>query len=247
MRESENNLPSEWRSTRFWLAIGVTIISILAVTVLATVIIHRGDTESPQNVLNSVLPLLGTWVGTILAYYFSKENFEAATRSVTELAKQVSPQEQLKTISAKTKMLPREKIFFVSFPADQIKLIAALDSLEKAQKGNRIPVLASTYEPKFILHRSLIDKFLSQAARSGKSSTDLEKLTLQDLLNQDTELRRMAESFAVVSEDATLADAMNAMARISDCQDVFVTRAGTKQEEVLGWVTNVIIQENARV
>jgi hypothetical protein len=61
---------------RGWgLAIGVTIISIAAVTLLARIIISRGTDTAAENVLNSVLPLLGTWVGTILAYYFSKENF----------------------------------------------------------------------------------------------------------------------------------------------------------------------------
>src|SRR5271155_1830489 len=83
---------SDWKSTRFWLAIGVTVISVVAVSSLAGLIIHNSKDQqdaarSAQNVLGSVLPLLGTWVGTILAYYFSKENFEAATKSVTEMAK----------------------------------------------------------------------------------------------------------------------------------------------------------------
>jgi hypothetical protein len=50
-----------------------------------------------------------------------------------------------------------------------------------------------------------------------------------------------------VKEDATLADAKDAMDHAQDCQDVFVTKAGTKDEEVLGWITNNIIQDNAKV
>ena len=37
------------------------------------------------------------------------------------------------------------------------------------------------------------------------------------------------------------------MERISGCQDVFVTKGGTESEPVIGWVTNVVIAENAKV
>src|SRR5713226_1358319 len=115
MSDSANGPPNEWKSARFWLAIGVTIVSIIAVAVLAMQVIdHAKDKDiagNAQNVLNSVLPLLGTWVGTILAYYFSKENFEAATKSVTELAKQITPQEKLKAALAKDKMIVPGSMF----------------------------------------------------------------------------------------------------------------------------------------
>src|ERR1700730_8315375 len=109
MRGKRGRMPSlddapvrEWKTPRFLLALLVTGISILAVTVLAAVIIVRKhDADAPQNVMNSVLPLLGTWVGTILAYYFSKENFEAATQSVTALAKQLTPQQKLQSTPAR--------------------------------------------------------------------------------------------------------------------------------------------------
>jgi hypothetical protein len=31
------------------------------------------------------------------------------------------------------------------------------------------------------------------------------------------------------------------------CQDVFVTKAGTRNEPILGWITNAIIEDNAKV
>ncbi len=244
----ENTPVSEWKSTRFWLAVCVTGISVMAVTVLAGLIIRKDNSpQSPQNVLNAVLPLLGTWVGTILAYYFSKENFEAATHSVTELAKQITPQQKLQSLPVKSKMIPKPQMFFQKAPAANLKLTDVLNKLEQEKKGNRVPVLGDKDEPKYIVHRSLIDSYLSSLARSGKSSADIAAQTLQNMLDANAEMKRMAESFAVVKEDATLADAQTAMSNLRDCQDVFVTRLGTKVEEVLGWITNVIIQENAKV
>lgn len=160
---------NEWKSTRSWLAIGVTVISILSVASLAGLIIHySGNKEDAGNrVLGSVLPLLGTWVGTVLAYYFSKENFEAATKGVTELAKQITPQEKLKSTPVDQKMIPRDKMFSKSIPMEKLKLVEILDSLEKEKKGNRIPILGDKGEVQRILHRSIIDKFLSASARRG--------------------------------------------------------------------------------
>lgn len=50
-----------------------------------------------------------------------------------------------------------------------------------------------------------------------------------------------------MKREATLADAKSAMDSLPNCQDVFVTQGGTRNEEVQGWVTNVIIAENATV
>src|SRR5690242_16592162 len=42
--------------------------------------------RTTELIFNALLPLLGTWVGTVLAYYFSKQNFESATNSVQRMA-----------------------------------------------------------------------------------------------------------------------------------------------------------------
>jgi hypothetical protein len=248
MSDSEKGPPSEWKTARFWLAIGVTVVSIIAVAILASRVIDNGKDISgnAQNVLNSVLPLLGTWVGTILAYYFSKENFEAATKSVTELAKQITPQEKLKATLAREKMIPQVDMFSKSLPAENIKLADTLTELEQTKKGSRIPILGDKKEVQYVLHRSLIDKFLANSARSGKTNTEIAALTVADLLKDPT-LKKFAEAVAVIKEDATLADAMSLMNQIENCQDVFVTATGTKNEAIKGWITNVIIQDNAKV
>jgi hypothetical protein len=251
MANDGSGLHGDWGSTRFWLAIGVTVISVIAVAILAGFIIHNSKDKadaaaSAQNVLSSVLPLLGTWVGTILAYYFSKENFEAATKSVTELARQLTPQEKLRSALAKDKMIPRSQMYFKLLPADKLTLVDILRDLEQAKKGNRIPILADKGEATYILHRSIIDKFLADSARSGTSASEIAALTVADLL-RNAKLETIARSFDTIKSDSTLADAMEAMNKVSDCQDVFVTQTGKKDDPVQGWITNVIIQDNAKV
>jgi len=90
---------SDWKSTRFFLAVGLTAVSVCGVIALSWVIIVRnsGEKQISMQVLTTVLPLIGTWVGTVMAYYFSRENFEAASRSAAELARQLTPQEKLRS------------------------------------------------------------------------------------------------------------------------------------------------------
>lgn len=65
---------------------GVAALSIVALAVAANSS-QAALLQTTQMVFASVLPLLGTWVGTVLAFYFSRENFEAANKSVQDLVK----------------------------------------------------------------------------------------------------------------------------------------------------------------
>jgi hypothetical protein len=55
-------------------------LTIMSVTVIA--LAPSADRyDASQLVFGAVLPVLGTWVGTVLAFYFARENFESATES----------------------------------------------------------------------------------------------------------------------------------------------------------------------
>lgn len=231
------------------LALWIVIFSIIAITILAGVSIATSQNVAGEAkaVLATVLPLFGTWVGTVLAYYFSKDNFAAATASVTELVGKVTAEQKLASIPAKDKMIARADMFVKTLPEDKIKLVETLDALEKTKKGSRIPILDDQGHPAYMVHRSMIDRYLADQARKTPPP-DPATLTFKNLLTDDPELGKWAkQSFAVIKEDSTLAEAKSAMERISGCQDVFVTKGGTESEPVIGWVTNVVIAENAKV
>jgi hypothetical protein len=111
------------------------------------------------------------------------------------------------------------------------------------------------------LHRSIIERFITKQAltadEAGKPKLDAAKmanLTLADLMN-DRELGLVVlGSFALVKSEATLADAKHSMDNASaalgskgNCYDIFVTDNGTADETVVGWITNDVINENAKV
>ena len=229
------------------LAIMIILLSLGLLIVMTMYILAKSSDKdvASQTVTTAVLPLLGAWVGAVIAFYFSGKNLETATNSVRTLFGQMTSQEKLKTISVREKMIQRYEMFIVK-ESEAVKSLAdILKALKESDKGLRIPVLDDQGRPKYIIHRSSIDKYLAEryleSVQGGKTSKDL---TLADLINSNPELKT---SFAVVSDKATLADAKDAMDKTNGCQDVFVTKNGTKDEEVVGWITNGTIADNSTV
>jgi len=225
------------------LAFSLLIFSVVGVTALAITIIVKNPTEA-TTVLSAVLPLLGSWVGTVLAFYFSKDNFAAATRSVSEMAQQLTSQQKLAATLARDKMIPRDKMFILQSPETE-KLKKILDDLTQAGKGARIPFLETNDAPRYIIHRSVIDQFLANKAMTG--ATNLADLTLADLLADPDIRKKIEQGFATVKETGTLAEVKAAMDKNPNCQDVFVTKTGAKDEPILGWITNGIVEDSSKV
>lgn len=148
-----------------------------------------------------------------------------------------------RAVPVTSKMIPKGDFLFkdlgqVSPTALKLKdLVAELD----VRKLNRVPLFSGEGHPLYIVHRSMIDKFIVKqvwAAGGGKSANEL---TLADLL-ADAEMKQMFENtFVVVKRQATLAEAKSAMLASPGCSDVFVTTEGGRNEPVQGWLTNVDI------
>jgi hypothetical protein len=243
-----DNAPNPQRENNFrhWLAGTITGISIVGAVALGIAAIRSGPNSTAQTILGTVLPVIGTWVGTVLAYYFAKENIEAATRSFTAIARELTPEEKLRSKPVQQVMILRKDMFVARGPAQNVNLVQTIKALEESKKGVRLPVLDDEDRPLYVVHRSTIDKFLVDKAFSNPTSA-LAILTLADMLAESDLKAALEKSFAVVRLDATLADAKIAMDALAFPQDVFVTQTGSQKEPVLGWITNNIIEDNAKV
>ena len=249
---SNKETGEEKKSLRDWLALGIIAIAGGGVVILAFLMIYlpadpRERKDAAQLVMTGVLPLLGVWVGTILAFYFSKENLQAATESFTKVAGLRPPEEKLKGIPVKTVMIKKDEMTLKTLPADKINLVATLQEIKTTGKGLRLPILDDQNRVVYMVHKSAIDSFIATMATSSPPPK-LEDLTLKDMLDKGGDLKNWLEgSFVFVKESANLDEAKAAMERTKGCQDVFVTAGGTKDEAVLGWITNEIIQKNAKL
>jgi hypothetical protein len=233
---------------RFLLAVVILAASILGVVILAGVVLGRDSTlNTAQYVFGAILPLLGTWVGTVLAYYFARENFESASRSVRDMAKQLTPMEKLRATTIREVMLDIGKTvtFTLDKPEKDVRLKPDLiDGKLEPPKKARLPILDTQGRIKYMAHRSLFDKFLVQQAAKGKKVDDI---TLQDMLADAEYKDVLTGSFRTLPGTSNLVEAKTLMDKITICSDVFATEDGTPNTAVVGWVTNVIIEEQSRV
>ena len=123
-----------------WIS-GFTIVAISGVVILGA----WGQPhfkESSTLVFNALLPLLGTWVGTVLAYYFSRKNFESASQSVERMVSLTTDQ-KLAQIFVEKEMLQPAQITMFRMPAGKGPADVLLKDLRSILRPGitRIPVV----------------------------------------------------------------------------------------------------------
>ena len=218
---------------------------------LAAVLIIADTKEGSKTAFTMLVPLIGTWVGTVLAYYFSGENFQRASDSVSQMVGQVMA-DKLKTIPVKEAMIARANMSVVALQPkeDGSNVNLKTELLDRFNDTvTRLPVLDDAGVAKYIIHQSEVFEFVTKktAAQTTVAPVDVTKLTLKDFLEFNNKAQFVAKTMAFVAIDQTLSDAKAKMEAIPDCQDVFVTDDGDKSKPVRGWLLNVEIAKRAKV
>lgn len=203
-----------------------------------------------QYILGALLPLWGTWIGTILAYYFSKDNFEAANRHTMQIVDKLTSDKKLESVKSKDIMIPKEKLTYqtMSKTEDLSKFKLKEDCLDFLKKNNikRIIILDEDAKAKYVIHRDLISFFISNCTLDG---TKIDGFTLKDMYDKGgTEIQdTFKNSVKFLSIESNLLQAKNLLTQEKGCLDIFLTANGTADEPVIGWITNVTIAENSVV
>jgi len=220
---------------------GIGILVIAAVALGGAALTGKPEQfkDTSQLVFNSLLPLLGTWVGTVLAYYFSRKNFESASQSVERMVTATTEQ-RLGQLFVQKEMLSSRQITVYQIPPGKSPKDALLKELriKLGDKITRIPIVDSNGVVLYIVHQSGLFKFIAEKALAG--GADIEKLTLQDMVD-DAELKNWVTNIVYIPEGASVAAAKAKMDEQKGCQDLIVTKTGSKTEPMLGWMTNVDI------
>jgi hypothetical protein len=203
-------------------------------------------------VLGVLLPVIGAWVGTVLAFYFGQVNFEAASKSAANLVRQLSPREKLQAETAANAMMKINDVTSFTVPPDKTEADITIEELidqgfekDKSRPRQRLPILNADGRGKYVLHRSTIDAFV--APKKHPPDVDETTLSLKDLL-EDSKLKEyIVNSYLPLPPDATLADAKDLLDKNPQCLDILVTQDGTKNGIVLGWITNVMVLNAATI
>jgi hypothetical protein len=155
-------------------------------------------------------------------------------------------------IPVKEVMIPVNKITHYAMSPNEKEEDIRITKLYELLKGvvTRIPVLNPNGSIKCIIHQSILYKFIAQQSlfKATEDGTfNIESASLADILNHPDMSRIVVDSLAFVSLKATLSEAKLKMDNTKNCQDIFITDNGEKDEPVKGWLTNIDITKHMKV
>jgi hypothetical protein len=242
-----------------WALIAILAMAGLIILVAAISALYQPSPEKMEKffdiskyVLGVLLPVIGAWVGTVLAFYFGQGSFEAASRSAANLVRQLSPREKLQAKAAGQAMMKINDVTTFKIPSDKTeaditmrKLIDEGFEKDKSHPRQRLPILDPKGRGKYVLHRSTIDAFV--APKKRPPDVDESTLSLKDLLEDQKMKDYISKSFLPLGPDATLADAKDLLDKNPQCLDILVTQDGTKNGTAVGWITNVLVLNEATI
>ena len=231
------------------------VLTLTGIITLGTIAVIWNDKDTTvkygifKDVISIMLPLWGTWIGTVLAYYFSKDNFESANRSVQKMVDKITTEKKLESVKAADVMIAKGKLIAQVMTEGEdlskFKLKECIGFLNQKQI-KRVIILDDKDRAKYAIHRDLISYFIANETLAGNKVDDC---TLKDMYDKGgVEIKNtFGNSVKFISQNANLLEAKSLMEKHKGCQDVFITASGKDDEPILGWITNVTISENSIV
>lgn len=207
-------------------AVAITLLGIVAVIV---------KPDQAQVIFNTTLPVFASWVGTVLAFYFGRENFESANSQVRQMINKLSPEERA-TAPIASIMRKLDATTHVKLPVSMGEAQVALKDLRDRLVGDvsRLPVVDPEMVPKYLIHGSTIDRYLA----GGGKVTDTLAAFIAECGKTGTEFGA-DRGFVLVSAKDTIMAAKAKLERQPSCQDIFITEDGKADQPLIGWVSNV--------
>jgi hypothetical protein len=146
-----------------------------------------------------------------------------------------------RAVLATSRMIPKEHLYAIRIGRTEPGAFRLRDLLDELgnKRLNRLPVLDDGDRPLYVIHRSMIERFLTQKLLGRHQGLDLDALSLGDFLGDEAMKQFVERTFVVLPKNATLEEARQAMNSVSDCRDSFITLRGGRDEPIQGWLTNV--------
>jgi hypothetical protein len=229
---TDPNILLRSRIAPFILALGGTAILVLALALIIalSMVAPREKIDSLLlGVFGSVLPILATWVGTVIAFYFTNESYRQAAEATAAAAGARASGPKVTE-----RMIPYADIVKIEVARSGARAVRmdAVDALMQEPITRLVVFDATTRSPIFVIRRKL---YPSAWIIGG---TALSTLTIQDYLDGNGGTNAIdASLFGFVAPGATLEEA-RAVLRETKSADLFVTLTGQKSEAALGWLTD---------
>jgi hypothetical protein len=223
------------------LGIGTAAIAILAVALIIA-FYQLAAINAPNNpvmgkidsllmgVFTAVLPVFATWVGTVLAFYFTKESFRQAAQSALEASQGAKP-----PVLAIDRMIPYANIGKITVANEAEARGTTMKEVFAKFNDQTTMCLMFTQKqvPLFILRNKTPPMPSDWNKETFKNDEQTKVAAYLAANNKANEAN--ATKFDFLPRTATLDAARTKMATM-DGDDLFITETGDKAEPVLGWI-----------
>ncbi len=186
-------------------------------------------------VFSTVLPVVATWVGTVLAFYFGTENFRQAAQSTREaLSDRLAAKKKISDL-----MIPYERI--AKLDAENEDAAAAIPMLKvvhtMSEAATRIIVFnAKAQTPIYVIRSSTPPMPKDWLTSDYAEGPELKNNTVKNYLEANGGQNKTdATKFCFIGVNETADDALALMKR-EGVDDLFITKDGQNTSRVLGWV-----------
>jgi Mg2+/Co2+ transporter CorB len=246
-KPSKNSKPTDLRNI---IALIITLAVITITIIVAICTLTLPEKPDFDFIGQSLLPLWGTWLGTVLAFYFGKANFDSVAKTYENVINNLSSEEKMEKIPVDDVMTPINNITHIDYDETQLNRTILEILNDKLFSGyNRFVFLEKNNIFKYVIHRSTFTNFIADKLRD--ETIDVKKLTLKNFIDEKDKneyIKDMLDnSYNFVALNDNLLDAKNAMKSLKNCEDVFVTKTGRGTDPVLGLITNNIIIKFSKI
>lgn len=203
-----------------------------AIIVLALVYyLTNPKEEIMANIFATLIPLFATWIGTVLAFYFGKENFDIATKRYDKLIDKLSP-DILDDINVTQIMISKKTMVFKTLKEIQDKKVKEIIDFLSEVKKSRLPVLAND-GIKYVIHKATFLEALNELDVAISSADYDFKSFISNPI-----YAKMASSFLTFDENVILEEIRLALTKNSNIEDVFII---DNNKNLVGWLTDTLI------
>ncbi|WP_299680246.1 hypothetical protein [uncultured Dokdonia sp.] len=211
----------------------IAISAIVLIYVTYKILSHSGaDSDDYQFVYSSILPLLGTWVGVVLAFYFGKENYEAASKQYEKIIDKLTP-ELLDDVMVNQIMISKKTMVLKKWEDIKTKTVQdIIDFLMDVDKS-RLPILNAQGNVKYVIHASILSKPVKET--SGKSKPVDTSQKMEDFIKK---FEGIVDKIVMVKENEILEKVREKINATPNCKDVFVEDVNGK---LSGWITDTLV------
>ncbi|MBX9699834.1 MAG: hypothetical protein K2X74_10365 [Acetobacteraceae bacterium] len=221
--------------------IGAGYLVIGAIVVLLVVYLRKKDLDTLEKTItiltSTILPVVGTWVGAVIAFYFGNSQLRTANDAVVSLTAGVrggtSRRRLLELAQFKKKDEIRNTLESLDDKGDAACDISTM--LADPQKlRERVLVRTPAWAIRYVIPREVFTNLKAASPANPTLKTLLDAVDKQSG-KPNRELYTAAATSTFVPADATLADARRALDG-TRLKNIFVTANGQRDEAILGWI-----------